>query len=130
VHAAIATCRIDWHNIGVIQSGSRADFILEPTQRLRVEHRREGQHFQRHASAHGQLLGLIHDAHATAADLAENSKIPQPFLPGGIDTGIVGTRALECVADCHQRRKCLPEQVGNRWILAYIGFQIGRLTGG
>ena len=67
---------------GMVERGGGAGFVLEALQLLLVEHRGERQHLQRDAAAERDLLGLVDDAHAAAADLAQDSKIAQRG-PGG-----------------------------------------------
>ncbi len=46
-----------------------------------VEERLPGQHLYGHVPAERLLKGLVDDAHAAAADLAEDAEIAQPFQP-------------------------------------------------
>ena len=58
-------------------------FVLEALQLPRVEHGGERQHLERDAAAERNLLGLVDDAHAAAADLAEDAEVaedPHPTL--------------------------------------------------
>ena len=53
----------------------RAGFVLEAGELLLVEHRGERQHLQRHAAAERNLLGFVDDAHAAAAEFAEDAEV-------------------------------------------------------
>ena len=50
---------------------------LEPPELLRVHRRRERQDLQGHPAAQRDLLGLVDDPHAAAADLAEDAEVAQ-----------------------------------------------------
>ena len=71
VHAALAADGVDRHDVGVVQAGRGLGLELEPLQLPGVQRRGERQHLQRHPAAERDLLGLVDDAHAAAADLAE-----------------------------------------------------------
>ena len=58
---------------GVVQAGGGLGLELEPLQLLGVQRRGEGQDLQRHPAAERDLLGLVDDAHAAPADLAEDA---------------------------------------------------------
>ena len=77
VDAAIGTDGVDRHDVGVVQLAGRAGFVAEACQAALIEHRREGQHLQGHAAAERDLLGFVDDAHAAAADLADDAEVAQ-----------------------------------------------------
>src|SRR5207248_6225045 len=55
----------------------RLRLVLEALELLRVQRRRERQHFEGDAPAERQLLGLVNDAHAAAADLAADAEVAE-----------------------------------------------------
>ena len=67
----------DRHDVGVVQVGRGAGLAVEAADLLGVEQGRRAQDLQRHATAERLLLGLVDDAHAAAADLAEDAEIAQ-----------------------------------------------------
>ena len=77
VDAAFAADRVDRDDVRVVERGGGAGFVLEAGQLLAVEHRGERQHLQRDAAAEGELLGFVDDAHAAAADFAQDAKVAQ-----------------------------------------------------
>ena len=68
----------DRHDVGVVQPRGRAGLALEAADLLGVGERPGGQHLERHAAAERLLLGLVHDAHAAAAHLAQQAELAQP----------------------------------------------------
>ena len=82
VDAALAADRVDGHDVGVVQLGGGLGLVLEALQVLGVQRRGERQHLQRDAPAQGQLHGLVDDAHAAAADLADDLEIAQRCRSG------------------------------------------------
>ena len=62
------------HDIGMMQSGRRPGFPLEPLDLFRMGKQARGQNLQRDATAQPCFLGLVHHAHAAAADLADDPK--------------------------------------------------------
>jgi hypothetical protein len=75
----------------MIERGGGAGFVFEAVELLVVEHCRERQHLQRDAAAEGDLLRLVHDAHAAAANFAEDTEIAQRAV------GCVFARCCGCV---------------------------------
>ena len=63
---------VDRADVGVLERGGRAGLALEPLERLRVARQLLGQELQRDAAAELQVLGLVDDAHAAAAELRED----------------------------------------------------------
>ncbi len=59
-------------DIGMIQRGGGACFALESLERRPVLREAFGQKLQRHLPAELRILGLVHHAHAAAAQLFEN----------------------------------------------------------
>jgi hypothetical protein len=77
VDAVVAAHRVDRHDVRVVQRSRRLRLILEALELLGVERGGEREDLQRHPPAQRQLLGLIDDAHAAPAHLAEQAKVPQ-----------------------------------------------------
>ena len=77
VDAALAADGVDRHDVGVVQLAGGVGFVAEACQSARVEHRREGQHLQGDSPAERDLLGLVDDAHAAAADLADDAEVAE-----------------------------------------------------
>ena len=73
----------------------------EPLQQLRVPSRAGRQDLQGHAAAQRLLLGLVDDAHAAPADLAEDPVVAQ--LPQGRGRGRPGCAVVEVAAGGRRR---------------------------
>ena len=91
-HAPLAADRVDRHDVRVVQAGGGLGLELEPLQLPGVERRGERQDLQRHPAAQRELLGLVDDAHAAPADLAEDPEVaqepsPRPGRPSGLGPG-------------------------------------------
>ena len=72
--------RIHGNDMGVVQLCRGLRFVLEAGDPARVQHRREGEHFQGDAPVQRDLVGLVHHAHAAPADLADEAEIAQPLF--------------------------------------------------
>ena len=77
VNALIAADTEDGHDVGMVQLRGGLSLDLEPLALLGVDRRGEGKHLERNAPAQRDLLGLIDDAHAPAADFAEDPVFAQ-----------------------------------------------------
>src|SRR5262249_29182046 len=66
------------HDVLMVQECGGLSFELEPLPVARVERGGRGQYLERDAPAERKLLGLVNHAHATAADLTEDSKFTEP----------------------------------------------------
>ena len=75
--AAIAADGVDRDDVRMLQASSGQGFVLEALQLLGIQRCSEGQDFQGHAAAQGDLLRFIDDAHAAAAHLAQQAKIAE-----------------------------------------------------
>jgi hypothetical protein len=75
---AVLADLVDRHDVGVVQP-RRLGLAPEPLQEPCVARGVQRQHLQRYAPAQRHLLDLIHDAHATAADLAHDAVVAQEF---------------------------------------------------
>ena len=67
----------DRHDVGVVQLGRGPGLALESPALLGVSERLRRQDLERDVAAQRDLLGLVDDAHAAAADLAENAIVAQ-----------------------------------------------------
>ena len=72
----------------------RLGLVLEALQLARVQRRRERQHLQRHPPAQRDLLGLVDDAHAAAAHLAEDPEVAQRSQVGAASNPILSWLGL------------------------------------
>jgi len=66
---------MDGDDIGMLQFGRILSFAVETGYKVRVVTELPGHHFKRHAAFQGQLIGLIHDRHATPAQLCHHSVV-------------------------------------------------------
>ena len=76
---AILADLVDRHDVGVVQPGRGPRLAAEPLQAPGVAGDRVGQDLQGDVPAQRQLLGLVDDAHAAAADLAEDAVVADPL---------------------------------------------------
>ena len=60
------------HDVRVMQLGGRLGFVAEAGDLPLIEHRGERQNFQRHLAIERLLVCFVDDAHAAAADLADD----------------------------------------------------------
>ena len=72
VHPLVLADAEHGHDIGVMQVGRHLGFAGEAVLVLRVEQHLLGQHLERHPAPQRLLLGLVDDAHAAAADFADD----------------------------------------------------------
>src|SRR5262249_39272867 len=77
VQAVLRADAEDRDDVGVVQAGGRLRLPLEPLA-LAVVKEELRQHLQGDVPAQGDLLGLIDDAHAAPADLAQDAVVAQP----------------------------------------------------
>ena len=115
VHAAFAADAVDRDDVRVVQARRRLGFVLEALQLPRVHRRGEGQHLERDAAVQRNLLGLVDDAHAAAADFADQAEVAERAVEGvAVAVGrarddLVGLRQ---VAEGGQGRQQVAEFVG------------------
>ena len=76
-HAVLLADAEDRDDVGVVQLGSGFRLALEPPLGLGVQQHVLGQHLERHVAPQRHLLGLVDDAHAPLADLAEDAEIAE-----------------------------------------------------
>jgi hypothetical protein len=85
MHAALGAHGMDRHDIRVMQERRRLGLGLEPRKLARIKRGGEREDLQGHTAAQRDLLGLVDDAHASAADLAQNVEITQQPEPWARD---------------------------------------------
>ena len=78
VGTALVADAEDRHDVGVVQPGRRPASRSNRRTCWGRSERRAGQDLQGHAAAERLLLGLVDDAHAAPADLAEDAVVAQP----------------------------------------------------
>ena len=83
------------HDVGVMQPGGGLCLAAEAFEMFGGKSCPAEQHLERHAPRQGALLGLIDDAHAAPADLADDAKIAQAFGQRFDGDGGDGRRSLE-----------------------------------
>jgi hypothetical protein len=69
-------------DVGMVELCGGMSLVFEPLQLLRVHHGSEWQHLERDAAAERDLLGLVDDAHAAAADLADDAEVAEDSCGG------------------------------------------------
>ena len=84
VDAALAADGIDGHDVGVMEPGGGLGLLAEALQMLGVEGGRKRQHLQGHPPGQRQLDGLVDDAHAAPANLADDAEVAQGIGRQGI----------------------------------------------
>jgi hypothetical protein len=82
VDAALLAHGVDRDDIRVVQLRGRLRFGAEAGDLPFIEHRREREHLQGDLPIERELPRLVHDAHAAAADLADDFVIAQALGPG------------------------------------------------
>ena len=99
MHAPIAAAGKDGHDVRVVQLRRRLGLVIEAGHLLAVQDRGKGQHFQRHAAVQRYLPGFVDDAHAAAADLAQDRVIAQlPLPPSPVSGRAAATGRMGAVA--------------------------------
>ena len=122
----------DRDDVGVVQPRRRPRLPLEPQHLLGVGEGRIGEDLQGHASAERLLLGLVDDAHAAAADLAEDAVVAQPLQPrrgvnGHAAGGVVGAVGAE-VLHADQDGEDLADLVGELGVAPAVVLEGGPLA--
>ena len=75
VDAVIAPDGVDRDDVPVLELRGGARLVSKALQLASIEKARKGQHLERHASTERDLLRLVHDAHAAAADLPDDAEV-------------------------------------------------------
>ena len=122
----------DRDDVGVVQPRRRPRLALEAEDLLGVGERRVGEDLQCDASAERLLLGLVDDAHAAPADLAEDAVVAQPLQPGrGVNGhaagGVVGPVGAE-VLHADQDGEDLADLVGELGVSPAVVLERGPLA--
>ncbi len=85
---------VNGDDIGVVQPPGSARLAAESFDPARVDHRVKHQHLQGDATAQRNLLGLVDNSHAAAANLAQNLEVAEPTRQRrGADRRRPGARA-------------------------------------
>ena len=104
------------HDVGVVQAAGGAGLATEPLADHPVARDVPRQHLEHHSPAEGDLLGLIHDSHAAAADFTHDPVVADfPKLGNGRRlpqqlNARIGLGQL----DLHQGREHLKDFLGHR----------------
>src|SRR5262249_32202207 len=77
VHAAFAAGGENGDDIGVVQASGGLSFIFEALELLGIESGGEGGHFEGHAAAERELLGLVNHPHTASANLTQQPEVTQ-----------------------------------------------------
>ena len=123
MNAALAADVVDRHDVRMLQVSGRLRLVLETLQLLGVQRRGERQDLQGHAPPQGVLLGLVDDAHAAAADFAEDAEVAQD----------PGHRAIAGIARQAGRRRQPDDAQGGQDLaqhsrcLRVTGSELGRI---
>lgn len=117
---------VDRAEVRVVQRACRASFALEPLQRLRADDETAAQELERDLAPQARVFGLVHDAHATFAELAEHTKVGDR-LPGErlIRGGACVMRHEPCR---HFDGRCFDERAGGS-VVAEQRFHFGAQRG-
>src|SRR4029077_19682752 len=73
---------IDRANVGMVKSGGSASLTAEAFERLRVTGKFIGKELQSDVPTEFEVFGFVHDAHTTAANLADNSVVGNRLAHG------------------------------------------------
>jgi hypothetical protein len=103
MHAAVGAHGVNRHDVRMVQERRRLGLGLEPRKLARVERGGEGEDLQGHAAAQRDLLGLVDDAHATAADLARDVEITQQ--PQSWTSDVDCRVTARCGSPCRMRKR-------------------------
>ena len=109
---------VDRHDIGVMESSRGPGLAAKPLLDHPVARHLPRQDLQRHAAAQRDLLGLVHDPHATPADLAEDpvvADLAQGWIRGPSVAGLIHVLALPAtlgLLDLDHRREQLADLLG------------------
>jgi hypothetical protein len=66
---------VDGADVGMVQGGRGSGFALEALERRLVVELLRGEELQRNESAEARVLRLVHDSHATAAELLDDAVV-------------------------------------------------------
>ena len=81
---------VDRANVGMIEGGGGASFSAETLQRLRILQGLLGQELQSYQSSQTNVLGLVDDAHSSAAKLFNDAVMRDGFANHSGDGSLSG----------------------------------------
>jgi hypothetical protein len=134
VHAALAADAVHRDDVWVVQAGGGLGLDAEPLDLPGVHRGGHRQELQRHAAAQRDLLGLVDDPHAAAADLADQPEVAQLAEPGrrvgrrGPDPVRSSNRPLAQVVHQLQRRDQQPQPLGLRRVAGEEVLHVHRIA--
>ena len=85
MHAAVLADLVDGDDVGMVEASGGARLELEPPQVVGAQERVEREDLEGDAASEGHLLGLVDEAHAAAADRADDAEVTQLARPGAIE---------------------------------------------
>ena len=91
---AILADFVHGHDVGVMQSSGGAGLPAKPFLDQRVARHVARQDLECHPPAQRDLFGLVDDAHAAAADLAEDPEVADLVVPRDRGLGSPGERVV------------------------------------
>jgi hypothetical protein len=80
VRAVVLAGGVDGNDVGVVQLGRGFGFALEADHRFARESERCGEQLQRDFAIERDLPGFVHDAHATAAEFAQDFEVAESAM--------------------------------------------------
>ena len=83
MRAVLLAGGVDRHDVGVVQLGRRLGLAAEALHRLGRQSQAGGEHLERHLAVERDLPRLVDDAHAAAAELADDLEIAEPSVGNG-----------------------------------------------
>ena len=98
----------------MVELGGRLGFVAEAGDLPLIEHGRKRQNLQRHAAVERFLMRLVNDAHAAAADLADDAVVAD--LP-------CRRRLLVDCSVLYRRRLSIYAQVARRTVQQVAGYR-------
>jgi len=132
-HAVVGADAEDGHDVGVVQPRRRLRLALEALQQVRPRRRLGRQHLEGDVAAERFLHRLVDDAHAAAADLAQQQVLAEPpgvGRPGGGRQGReTAARGPARRPQRQRRRHQLAQLAGVLRVLAQAGFQVDAFAG-
>jgi hypothetical protein len=99
VDALFAADGEDGDDVGVVELRGGLGFYLETAEVEGIEGGGEGEDLEGHAAVERELLGLEDDAHAAAADRAEDLEVAEAGVDGGVDWGCQACWSLDLVGE-------------------------------
>ena len=81
MNTALFAHHIDRHDVGMVKSGHRANFVLKSANLHFIDESGQRQHLEGDSPSHRNLFGLVDDSHATPANLAKDAKVTKLLVP-------------------------------------------------